>query len=125
MEWIHSKRKRTEKVKIDYYDTWSMDYTLAKIIHPMLVQLRANSCSYGSPDASDVPDGENKTNEERWEYIMNEMVWAFAQLSDPNNELKFYDDEKQIWNREACEAHDARVNKALALFGKYYRSLWD
>lgn len=125
MEWIHSKRKRTEKVKIDYYDTWNMDYTLAKIIHPMLVQLRGNSHSYGEVDAKDVPDGENLSGEERWAYVMNEMVWAFAQLSNPDSEMQFYDDKKQMWNQEAYSVHQERVRNALMLFGKYYQSLWD
>lgn len=125
MEWIHSKRKRTEKVKIDYYDTWNMDYTLATIIHPMLVQLRKDKHSYSIVDASDVPGGENMSEEERWTYVMNEMVWAFAQLSNHESDMQFYDDKKQMWNQEAYDAHSARIEKALVLFGKYYRSLWD
>ena len=35
-EWIDSKKKRKLKVRIDYYDTLSMDHTLSYIILPML-----------------------------------------------------------------------------------------
>ena len=34
--WVESKRKRKIQVRIDKYDTWSMDVTLSYIIIPML-----------------------------------------------------------------------------------------
>ena len=39
--------ERKISVKIDEWDTWSMDHTLALIIHPMLLQLR--DTTNGSP----------------------------------------------------------------------------
>ena len=36
LEWLESRKKRKIKIKIDEYDTWSMDHTLALIIVPML-----------------------------------------------------------------------------------------
>ena len=43
-------------VKIDYWDTWSMDHTLSPIILPMLKQLKETK--QGSPfvDDADVPE---------------------------------------------------------------------
>ena len=43
-------------VKIDYWDTWSMDNTLAEVILPMLKQLQKDK--HGSPrvDDEDVPE---------------------------------------------------------------------
>ena len=38
--WVESKKQRKIKVRIDPYDTWSMDDTLAHIILPMLKQLQ-------------------------------------------------------------------------------------
>lgn len=38
--WIHSKKNRKIKVKIDGYDTWSLDETLCHVIHPLLVEFR-------------------------------------------------------------------------------------
>ena len=56
LSWIESKRKRTIYVKIDRWDTWSMDHTLAYIVAPMLKQLR--NSTHGSPnvDDEDVPE---------------------------------------------------------------------
>jgi hypothetical protein len=94
--WIHSKKKRKVKVRLDRWDTWNMDSTLAVIILPMLQQLKATK--HGSPlvDDFDVPEGLNlrsteappKENEwdvdenleRRWEWILDQMIWSFEQL---------------------------------------------
>ena len=95
--WIHDKRKRTVKVKLDNYDTWSMDHTLSIIIHPMLIQLKATK--HGSPfvDDEDVPEhlrstsapplteedkiygGVDSLHEARWDWILDELIWTFNQ----------------------------------------------
>jgi hypothetical protein len=91
--WIHEKRKRTEIVRIDPYDTWSMDHTLSLIIHPMLVQLR--DTKHGAPftDDQDVPEHLRSTSaplkkeewdtddlfQDRWNWILDEIIWAFYQ----------------------------------------------
>jgi hypothetical protein len=130
-EWIHSKRNRTVKVKIHRYDVWNVDDTLAVIILPLLTQLRATK--QGSPlvEDEDVPEEmrlhrENTTPgadewencEERWNWVMDEMIWAFTQLVE-NNE-----DELDM-NRAETEAFYARIKRGTTLFGKYYRNLWD
>jgi hypothetical protein len=90
-QWIESKRKRQIYVRIDAYDTWSMDSTLAYIILPMLKQLKATT--HGSPntDDADVPEelrsisGAPKESEydtdsnhfKRWDWILGEMIHAF------------------------------------------------
>ena len=94
MLWVDSKRKRKVKIHIDKYDTWSMDTTLAMIILPMLKQLKATK--HGSPhvDDEDVPEelrstsAPAKENEydidenhhKRWDWVMDEMIWAFEQV---------------------------------------------
>ena len=78
---------------IDRWDTWSMDHSLAPIILPMLVQL--NNTKHGSPftDDEDVPESIRSTNaapkenehevdefhHARWEWVLDEMIWAFEQ----------------------------------------------
>ena len=42
-------------VHIDYYDTWSMDHTLAPIVLPMLKQLKATKHGFGLIDDEDAP----------------------------------------------------------------------
>ena len=95
-EWIHRHRRRKVTVRIDQYDTWSADSTLALIVLPMLVQLHATK--HGAPlvDDAEVPDGLGlrsteappKENEwdtdanhfKRWDWVLDEMIWAFQQL---------------------------------------------
>jgi hypothetical protein len=139
-------------VKIDRYDTWSMDNTLAHIIHPMLVQL--NKEKHGAPftDDNDVPKelrsyvAPPKENEwdtdanhfKRWDYILGEMIWAFEQELKDDDEAQFYDhsesDNAKTWDekmnrlkvdREGLEAHQKRKANGFRLFGSYYQNLWD
>ena len=50
-------KKRKIKIRIDPYDTWSMDHTLALIIVPMLKQLKARQ--HGAPNVDDEDVLEN------------------------------------------------------------------
>ena len=114
LDFIHP---RFNYVKIDRWDTWSMDHTLAHIILPMLKQL--NETKHGAPftDDEDVPEhlrshmAEPKENEwdtdslhfMRWDWILAEMIWAFEQELKDDDEGQFYDhsecgDEKFPWN---------------------------
>ena len=95
-EWIHSKKSRKVNIKIDAYDTFNMDATLALIVLPMLLRLKATK--HGSPmvQDSDVPEGLNlrsteapaKENEwdidenhhKRWDWVIDQMIWSFEQL---------------------------------------------
>ena len=109
-QWIDSKRSRKIKVRIDYYDTWSMDHTLSYIILPMLKQLKATK--HGSPfvDDEDVPEelrstaapeltqeqkdcGHTDDNlHKRWEWVLDEMIWAFEQQLDDDADRAYYDE---------------------------------
>ena len=142
-EWIHSKRNRKIRVRIDCSDTWSMDSTLSYIIVPMLKQLK--KVGAGAPwvvDDNDVPDHLKSTNAsaveewemddyhfKRWDWVLDEMIWAFEQVNTSDelaNELitgwKIDDVEEHIRNRHAAED---RMNRGFILLGKYYSSLWD
>ena len=98
-------------VKIDYWDTWSMDHTLSPIILPMLKQLKEKK--HGAPfvDDEDVPDelkstaappkeNEWDTDENhfaRWEWIMEELIWTFTQLHpDSDWESQYHSGEIDI-----------------------------
>lgn len=130
---------RQISVRIDHWDTWSMDDTLAHIILPMLKQLKATK--HGSPivddeDVPHLPKRQWSSNESaqydmfaseeqdqlfwsqyetRWNWIMDEMIWTFETIiSDEYWEGLQY--ERDI--------HE-RVQRGTTLFGKYYRGLWD
>ena len=110
--WIESKRTRTIRVKIDRWDTWSMDHTLSHIILPMLRQLKETK--HGAPftEDQDVPEhlrstaAEPKENEWdtdsnhflRWEWIMDEMIFAFECEQDDSWEDAFRSGEfDSVW----------------------------
>lgn len=107
-------KKSINYVKIDKYDTWSIDSTLANIILPMLKQLKATK--HGSPlvDDVDVPlELHNKHLEEfnswsddpeevakveerdrllhaKWDWVMEEMIFAFTMKLRDNWREDYY-----------------------------------
>ena len=138
-------------VKIDRYDTWSMDHTLAYIIVPMLKQL--NDAKHGAPftDDEDAPEELRSTSAEpkvsewdtdsnhfkRWDWLMGEMIWAFEQELKDDDESQFYDHSeseglpieeslgKLKVDSDGLKAHQKRKQNGFRLFGKYYQALWD
>lgn len=151
--WIHSKRKRKEVVKLDYYDHYNADHTLALIILPVLKQLRASKHGSGYIDDCDVPEhlrstaaphqeatGASDLNlHRRYEWFLDEVIWAFEQHCDTDEEDKFFFKtekhsnptslQEQIDNlevdHEALTAHYKRKQHAFSMFGKYFATLWD
>jgi hypothetical protein len=132
---------RTIRVRIDPSDTWSMDHTLAHIIVPMLEQLASSKHGVAIVDMADVPDvlrieddGESiEWMERRWNYVINEMIWAFSQKCRDDwmsDYYEFADDhslnQKPLrWDDQGIKAHQTRMTKGFKLFGKYYEALWD
>jgi hypothetical protein len=174
LDFVHPK---INYVKIDYWDTWSMDSTLAPIILPMLKQLQDTKHGSQMVDDEDIPYEMRTTDHEewddqkcfdfyhepqparydndvhdRWDWALNEMIWAFEQLCDEDHDAQFHTgvyDMKSVaceWDEngkptmftfekgpndtshfdiEGYEKHNKRINNGLRLFGKYYRGLWD
>ena len=97
-------------IKIDRWDTWSMDHTLSPIILPMLKQLK--EAKHGAPfvDDEDVPEhlrstaAPAKENEwdtdenhfKRWDWAMDEMIFAFECKVDDSWEEPFRSGEHDI-----------------------------
>jgi hypothetical protein len=161
LDFVHPEIKY---VKIDRWDTWSMDHTLADIILPMLKQLQKSK--HGAPfvDDEDVPsplrstapgardrcENEWDTDEhfhERWNYVLNEMIFAFECKVDDSWQEKFRSgefDKKTVackWDEngkatmyqwidgpnhtyeldiEGLQEVQKRITN-----GKYYEGLWD
>ena len=174
LDFVHP---RINYVKIDKYDTWSMDHTLADIILPMLKQMKATK--HGSPtvDDDDMPDHLRGTTTEdwdaqhtfdfyrehqiqegerdihaRWEWVLDEMIFAFEHYVDDTWEEAFrsgehdmihvpcewYEDGKPklykiekgpndtyVCDYEGMNKVYKRMENGFHLFGKYYRGLWD
>jgi hypothetical protein len=168
-DFLDTVHPRIEYVKIDPWDTWSMDSTLTPIILPMLKQLRKDK--HGAPytEDIDVPERLRSTTKaaikskketwdtdcnhfKRWDWIMDEMIWAFEQLADdweaqfhtgksdivwvPSKELdakgkpltyemKSGPKDTRKWDKRGYMKHSARIDNGTRLFGKYFRALWD
>ena len=149
LDFIHP---RFNYVKIDRWDTWSMDHTLAHIVLPMLKQLDKEK--HGAPytDDNDVPEylrshmAQPKENEwdtdslhfMRWDWIIAEMIWAFEQELKDDDEHQFFDHSdsegikdfnerisKLKVDEKGLKAHQERKKNGFRLFGKYYQNLWD
>ena len=135
--WIWFDR-RTQKVsvKIDRWDTWSMDHTLAPIILPMLIQLKETT--HGAPyvDEKDVPEelwppkeqisamyqGQTDDNYfKRWDWVLDEMIYAFDCKANKDDVHMRFD----INDRDGMNKEQNRISNGFRLFGKYYEGLWD
>ena len=152
--WIwFDRRKQKVKIRIDKQDTWSMDDTLAYIILPMLKQLKETKHGAPNVDSKDVPIplrpkkqdvlrykevGDTDDNFfKRWDWVLDEMIWAFEQKCRDNWEEDYYGpyiagkDGKWFsgqfeWvDDKGRKAHQERMTNGFRLFGKYYESLWD
>jgi len=133
--WFGYSPKQRTSIKIHDYDIWSMDCTLAPIILPMLVQLKETKHGAPNVDMEDVPKELRATKAqlnkyaksgdvdpkhfERWDWVMDEMIWAFEQ--------KCRDDWMEDYrrDREGAKAHQDRMTNGFRLFGTYYENLWD
>lgn len=105
-------------VKIEDHDLWSLDDTLATIIHPALIKLKELNEGFPLVDDSDVPE-HLKTNAEdpqdnysvlKWHYVLDQMIYSF----DPDIIDEAYGD----------SLLNAKIQNGHRLFGKYYSSLW-
>lgn len=117
------KNGETEVIQIHDYDTWSMDYTLSRIIYPMLVKFKADVMSFPTTlEQSDVPaflqlkeglteEEEFDLYEKQWEWVLNEMIYAFDLCSNSEDAYPPFEE-------------DERIQNGLELFGKYFRHLW-
>ena len=89
--------KRRIDVQIDPFDTWGLDHTLASIILPALIQLK--NTKHGIPsEFTDriggdfdnhlvfdfIKEDDDKVFDqlcEKWNEVLDKMIWSFLQLS--------------------------------------------
>jgi len=165
---LHAKQKRKIKLKLHDYDTWNMSATVALIVLPLLKQMKERRNSSPFVDDEDVPDELKSTSAEpkendcdidsnhhrRWDYVVDEMIWAFEQLQPDcdwekqyksgNFDMRFEPLEGEGSNKKRCssiwvkgpnhtfqvdeagvKAHSERIRRGTMLFGKYFQSLGD
>jgi len=144
-------------VRLDPWDTWSFDHTLADIILPGLKQLKADKHGAPHTDDEDVPEylrshmAQPKEHEwdtdslwfMRWDWVLDEMIWAFEQKVADDAESQFFDHSecptdpdarledltngasKVKYDSEGHKKWQERKANGFRLFGKYYEALWD
>ena len=118
-------------VRLKGDDIWEAEQTIAIVVYPILLKLRKEKHGAPNVDPIDVPEHLRMTVEQkkaynvdgttdenyfaRYDYIMDEMIFAFKYILDG----KQYD--YVNFDRREYE----RVENGLQLFSKYYFSLWD
>ena len=96
--------RRRVSVKLDPWDTWNADDTLAHIVLPMLVELKRSKHGAPNVDPEDVPENlrPGKLEQEqykmdgttdalffkRYEYVLDEMIWAFSEHTKDYDEAE-------------------------------------
>lgn len=126
---------RKTDITIDRWDTWSLDYTLAMIIHPALVAFRANHCGYpGSITPEEWIDILDKMiyafgsilnyYELESEYISGEPDWIITPNEDGGETWEVGPDDTWTVNTEKMKELNTKIQDGLDLFAKYYRDLW-
>ena len=100
-QWLHDRKKRRIKIHLDPWDTYNAEETLARIVAPVLKQLKktihgapANMQEFSQVSSSstqlcldfyEAGDSDAwKEGHKRWLSILDKMIWSFEQLADPS-----------------------------------------
>lgn len=119
-------KPRSIKIKVEKWDTWNLDHTLALIVHPCLVQLKEQKggtpvqfCEFD--ETGNIVDSD--AADKRWDDALDKMIWSFEQVAngekdDPISSNSFNNDttDHVLWHK--------RLQEGLDLFGNHFRSLW-
>jgi hypothetical protein len=120
-EWVHKRKQRAVDIHVDGYDVWSADHTLGLIILPVLKKLK--EVKHGSPDIDDedVPEELKSTSappkkheydtddnfHKRWDWVLDEMIWAFEQHNDDNADDQFHSGKHEtMWQKVNIETEE-------------------
>jgi hypothetical protein len=128
-----SKTGQRIDIRIDRWDTYSMDNTLAHIILPMLLQLR--DTKHGVPHEFADVGGEDhgqqdsfdfykETHNEsfdagakRWEECLDKMIWSFQQLAEGNYGDQYHHGEIDVkWEPTGKTIHNPISGKVEETF---------
>jgi len=135
-----------DTIIIEPCDSWSADYTLAKVIYPVLCQLKQNNHGFGFIRDEDVPENlrnDDEISEEKYDWVIDEIIWSMKQrVFDQNDEpdlpdditgsmfdftIKRSDEQNELvelWKKD-MDVYGKRLENGDRLFGVYYTSLWD
>ena len=119
---VFGEKEQKVSVKLDRWDTWSMDATLAHIVVPMLIQLKKTT--HGCPIVAfedrppeligTIPKEPHITDEfweESWNWALDEMLFAFKSKSE-DWEGQFFTGESD-WVFEKSENGNTYMTEGL------------
>lgn len=140
--------ERKIEIKIDKWDSWNADATIAMLAVPILKQLKETKISYAIVNWEDTPyskkewkilsnaDFSNCSEEKKiqqsgivqavWDHILDMMIYALECCVD-DWESKYFlkDGEGFKYDHDGATKEQARIQQGLSWFGKYFQSLWD
>ena len=120
-------------VKVENFDTWSLDHTLASIILPALIQLKHTK--HGVPsEFTDriggdfdgnlvfdfIKEDENEVFDQlcdKWDEVLDKMIWSFQQIVEDNWESNYYHGEGDY---EWKEIDETKLNPLTGKVEKLY-----
>ena len=109
----------------DDSELWSLDYTMAHWLLPRLREFKkqCHGMPIRLPVEVDPEDGiPSALTEEEWNKILDKMIIAFEFIADDGNRIMAGASE------DACKREierDKKIEEGIALFGLYFRALWD
>jgi hypothetical protein len=129
----HNQERKVE-VRIDKQDLWGLDHTLAQIIHPALAKLKESKQGAPHVEDADVPeelrrpadyiDSMSDTDDnwfKRWDWVLDEMIFAFGCIKNDEWEDQFHTGEHDIvWqpvDKEGNPIADESAERVLLVFG--------
>lgn len=110
-------RQRKVFVRIDPWDSWSADYTLAVVILPVLQSVRKEKQGVPAqflPNSWEYSEEEFSAAQKQWEDVLDKMILAFHNVLE----------DEIMYGTEQQERVAKEIEEGLRLFAKHYRSLW-
>lgn len=142
---------RREYVKIDNYDIWNLDHTLAQIALPALRLLREDQTGTPGVRAEDIPThlivkayNESQAehydekyppylySESAWDWVLGEIIYALDQHTMDFPESRqgrlFLSYERGDMSQSnwmiLTKSDGERIQNGFVLFGKYFQNMW-
>ena len=146
-EW----RGQKVRVHVEDHDIWSADATIAHMVLPLLEKLRDEKHGYPLIDPKEIEGlpkelkPKKKEAEEyarkglpdpkaeaRWNWVLNEMIFAMQCIVDDSWEDEFFGREDpddmlsvKMIDKEGYDNTHKRIDRGLRFFGLWFRALWD
>lgn len=141
------KQLKATKHGVPYVDYEDMPEHLRYIPRQYDQRARTDMIDQLQPiEYDDLAEIEFQQQVKCWDWMIGEMIWAFEQILDDDNDKQFYSGKSDTYwvklkngfsemkrgpkdtfqiDHEGLAKHNKRIENGLTLFGKYYRSLWD